>query len=194
MFLFVLFTQTNQVYLASRLTLTRLLSRFVSTVLSRFVFAVLSRFVSSVSSRFDSFIIAGFSFNPAATTIPLTTRDQCCKHRLIPIQMPVYMSSLNQQLNIYTQKPCVYVCAYSRVQYPSRLILSRTYLAREGIVGWKELLKNWTQESCVHKHIHTHTHRVIVHICLPTNSMTTCRLALHWFTLIVGNKQGFQLS
>ena len=30
-----------------------------------------------------------------------------------------------------------------------------------------------THESCVHKHTHTHS----VYIYLPTNSMTTCRLA-----------------
>ena len=27
----------------------------------------------------------------------------------------------------------------------------------------------------MHTHTHTHTHSVIVYICLPTNSMTTCR-------------------
>ena len=69
--------------------------------------------------------------------------------------------------------------------------VGRTYEVRNGIVGWKELLKNRPQESCVHTH--TQTHRVIVYIWSPTNSMTTCRptsvllliydwcyLARHW--------------
>ena len=69
---------------------------------------------------------------------------------------------------------CVCVC----IQESSSLVdsyLSRTYSVRDGIVGWKELLKNRTQESCVHKY--THTHRVIVYTCLQNNSMTTCRPA-----------------
>ena len=69
------------------------------------------------------------------------------------------------------------VCAYPD-QESSSLVdsyLGRTYKVRDGNVGWKELLNNRPQESCVHKH--THTQRVIVYICSPTNSMTTCRPA-----------------
>ena len=53
------------------------------------------------------------------------------------------------------------MCVCVHIQESSSLedsYLSRTYQVRDGIVGWKELLKNRTQESCVHKHTYTHTH------------------------------------
>ena len=68
---------------------------------------------------------------------------------------------------------CVHVCVH--IQEFSSLVdsyLSCTYQIRNGIFEWKELLKNWTQESCIHKHTHTGL------LCLYVyqhSLMTTCR-------------------
>ena len=98
-------------------------------------------------------------------------------YRLISIHMPVYMSSLmNASKHIYTITLClcVSVCAYPRVQFSSRLILTLYLLGKRRYCRVEGPLKNRTQESCVHS---THTLRVIVYIFLQHSLMTTCRPA-----------------
>ena len=81
--------------------------------------------------------------------------------------MPVYMSSLNQQGNIY-----LCVCAYPRVEFPCRLT-RRPYLL---IKRWHCRVERTTKEPAS-RVWRTHTHRHTGLLCIyvpPTMSMTTC--------------------
>ena len=91
--------------------------------------------------------------------------------------MPVYMSSLNQQGDIYTHYTitlcvCVCVCVRKTLEAGSLVVLStrqcRLLLNKYGLRV--SLLGNSTLGQA-----HTHKHRVIVYICSPVNSMTTRR-------------------
>ena len=61
------------------------------------------------------------------------------------------------------------MCVCVPIQESSFLVdsyLGRTYFVRDGMVGWKELLKNRFQESCVHKHTHTQTGLLCIYVHL----------------------------
>ena len=78
----------------------------------------------------------------------------------------------------------MYVCAYPGVEFFSRLVC-RPYLLSK---RWHCRVVRTRLKSFAY--INTHTHRVIVYICPPTNSMTTCRSAsvlflIYVFTLLI---------
>ena len=91
--------------------------------------------------------------------------------------MPVYMSSLmNAGKHLYTITlcvcVCVCVCVYVR-QTPEAGSLVVIFTRQ-----FRLLLNKYSMSPLGNSTLgQAHTHRVIVYICSPTNSMTTCRPA-----------------
>ena len=102
-------------------------------------------------------------------------------HRLISIQMPVYMSSLmNAGKHIYTTTlcvcVCVCVCAYPRVEFSSRLILKPYLLIKRRYCRVERTTKRTGLRSLAYINTHTQTGLLCIYVYQHL-FITTCRPA-----------------
>ena len=116
-----------------------------------------------LSSRFSCFSKLKMAANVILNMSIFITKSLI--HRLKPIQMPVYMSSLmNAGKHIYTINLCVRVFMFAGLLSP----ILYQFFPPDNTISYliSTALSMSEQENWTLGYAHTHTHRVIVYICL----------------------------